>query len=110
MKVKKFYVGPIQRGLTFTQAESKLKANPEMVITRRDWRGFHFISAEHGYCIFLKDESILTKVSEENIFDTDKKDWILTYPTEYAKEIMNSILNASSDEIMDVPEEECVCK
>ena len=83
MKAKKLYTGALYRDLTHEKAKCYCLQNPDFVITRREWNGYHFIK-DGDYYIMLKSGILLNCGSclddlSEMVWDMDKKDWITAH-------------------------------
>lgn len=63
----------LQEGLTYEQAREELLENG-VIITRPEWKGYHFRYFNH-YGIRLADGEIILNPKE--IYDTDKNDWMI---------------------------------
>ena len=63
----------LQEGLTYEQAREELLENG-VIITRPEWKGYHFRYFKH-YGIRLADGEIILNPKE--IYDTDKNDWMI---------------------------------
>lgn len=86
MKAKKLYTGALYRDLTHEKAKCYCLQNPDFVITRREWDGYHFIK-DGDYFIMLKEGILLNCGSclddlSEKVYDIDKKDWITAHRSE----------------------------
>ena len=73
MKNKKVELIILKKGLTYEQALNALREEGA-IITRPKWKGYHFRYFEN-YCIRLASGKVL--VNPEEIYDTDKKDWMI---------------------------------
>lgn len=91
LKKRKFYTGAMYRDLTHEKAKCICMKNPDFVLTRREWDGYHFIK-DGNYYIFLKSGDILDCGGfafdlSEKVYDMDKTDWIVASRTEFAKKL-----------------------
>ena len=89
MKIKKFYTGAIYRGLTHEKAKCLCLINPDYVLTRREWIGYHFI--ENGeYYIMLKNGELMHVGNclddlSDVVYNINDKDWIIAFRNEIGK-------------------------
>lgn len=86
MKRKKFFTGAFYRDLTHEKAKCLCLQNPDFVITRREWTGYHFIK-DGTYYILLKSGELLDCGSfaddlSEKVFNIDSRDWITAHRSE----------------------------
>lgn len=92
MKLKKLYSGAVFRNLKHEVAKCKCLINPEFVMTRHEWVGYHFIR-DGEYYILTKDNEVLhignavfDDISEK-IYNVEDSDWIITFRSKKAKQI-----------------------
>lgn len=85
LKRKKYYTGALYRDLTHEKAKCLALQNPEFVITRRSWIGYHFI--KDGVYYILTMDGIVIDCGEcaydlsEKVYDIDAHDWIVAQRT-----------------------------
>lgn len=79
----KYYSRSVLRNLTYEQAVDAMEKG--CLVSREEWYGIHLIHNKK-YIILLKSGEIIENPKE--IYDTDKKDWCIVYPTEEAKRIL----------------------
>lgn len=90
MKVKKMYTGAIFSGLTHEKAKCKCLLNPDYVLTRKEWVGYHFIE-DLNYYILTKDGELLDMGScmddlTGKVYNIEDKDWIIAFRNNLGKE------------------------
>lgn len=79
----KYYSRTILRNLTYKQALNAMEKGCS--VSRKNWDGIHLIYNKR-YIILLKSGEIMENPKE--IYDTDKNDWCIVYPTEEAKRVL----------------------
>lgn len=72
-KTKKVELHILKKGLTYEQARTALEEKGAM-ITRPEWKGYHFRYFEN-YGIRLANGEVI--LNPEEIYDMDKKDWMI---------------------------------
>ena len=102
MKAKKLYTGALYRDLTHEKAKCYCLQNPDFVLTRREWDGYHFIK-DGEYFIMLKEGILLNCGSclddlSEKVWDIDKKDWITAYRSEMGDKIESKVTELKWEE------------
>lgn len=91
MKVKKFYTGAIIRGLNHEKAKCLCLQNPDMVLTRREWIGYHFVK-DGGYYVLTRD-GIMTHLGSvaddlsDKVHNINDKDWIVAFRSRVGLEV-----------------------
>lgn len=86
MKGKKLYTGAFYRDLTHEKAKCYCLQNPDFVMTRRAWDGYHFIK-DGDYYIMLKSGKLLNcgcfaDDLSEKVYNIDSGDWIIAHRSE----------------------------
>ncbi len=89
MVVKKYYTGAIYRNLTHEKAKCICLTNPDFVMTRREWTGYHFIE-DCEYYILNKNGHILhlgncAEDLTDKVYNIDDKDWIVAFRSNAGK-------------------------
>ena len=103
MKEKKLYTGPIFRGLNHEKAKCKCLLNPDLVLTRREWKGYHFVR-DNEYYMMLKtgevvhvgnvgDEAALA----ETVWDINNNDWVVAFRNRQGQELENRFFNCEEE-------------
>jgi hypothetical protein len=80
---KKYYTGAIFRGLTHEKAKCKCLLNPDFVMTRKEWSGYHFIEDNEYYILNNKGHllhlgSCLEDLSDK-VYNINDNDWIVAF-------------------------------
>lgn len=70
----KYWVIALKCGLNYEQAKDYARRYRPIYITRPEWNGVHFFNVYGDYCILLKTGEVV--INPEEIYDTDKDDWI----------------------------------
>lgn len=85
----KYWEREIFKNLKYNEAERAIRnTTPTHYITRPEWEGVHFYNKYGDYCILLKSGEVV--VEPEEIYDTDKQDWMVVSITEQAVEILQA--------------------